>query len=342
MVSLGNKLLDFPHKHSAHCESGTTQALMLQQNYEITEAMAFGIGSGLFFGFMPFVKVDRLPLTTYRIMPGGIIKRAAKRLNVKVKQHQYRNEDKGMAALDSMLASGKNVGAQVGVYWLPYFPPRMRFHFNAHNIVIFGKDGDDYLISDPVLDHPVRCSAHDLRKARFAKGPLAPKGKVYYIEGMPDGSLLRQAVIDGIRETCNKMLGIPIPLFGVKGIHYLANKLETWPERYGRKEANVHLGQVIRMQEEIGTGGAGFRFIYAAFLQEAAKLLGKDELRVLSERLTCVGDEWRHFALGGARIVKDRDGVKETYPQLSAILRDCADREKVIFTELRAAMADVT
>jgi len=342
VVSLHNKFLGFPHKHSAHCESGTTQALMLQQNYAITEAMAFGIGSGIFFGFMPFVKVDHLPLTTYRIMPGGIIKRAAKRLNAKVKQHQYRNEDKGMKALDRMLESGKNVGAQVGVYWLPYFPPRMRFHFNAHNIVIFGKDGDDYLISDPVLDHPVRCSAHDLKRARFAKGPLAPKGKIYYIEGTPDGSLLREAVIKGIHETCNKMLNIPIPLFGVKGIHYLANKLETWPERYGLKESNVHLGQVIRMQEEIGTGGAGFRFIYAAFLQEAAKLLGKDELLGLSERLTVVGDEWRYFALGGARIVKDRDGVKETYPHLAEILHRCADSEKEIFTELRKIMADVT
>lgn len=335
---MNKKLSDFPHKHSAHCESGTTQALLLQQNYEISEAMAFGIGSGIFFGFMPFVKVDRLPLTTYRIMPGGIIKRAAKRLNVAVKQHQYSNEDKGMKALDALLDKGMSVGAQVGVYWLPYFPPLMRFHFNAHNIVIFGKDGGDYLISDPVLDHPVRCSEQDLRKARFAKGPLAPKGKLYYIEGEPNGDLLSKAVIEGMQETCNKMLKIPIPLFGVKGIHYLANKLQTWPERYGRKESNVHLGQVIRMQEEIGTGGAGFRFIYAAFLQQAATLLDREELSVLSEKLTTVGDDWRHFALGGARIVKDRDNLKETYPHLAEILHKCADQEKDIFMGLQAVL----
>jgi len=35
------------------------------------------------------------------------------------------------------------------------------------------------------------------------------------------------------------------------------------------------------MQEEIGTGGAGFRYIYAAFLQEAADFLEDDHLRVL-------------------------------------------------------------
>ena len=314
---------------------------MLQKNYEISEAMAFGIGSGIFFGFMPFVKVDHLPLTTYRIMPSGIIKRVAKRFNVRVKQFTYGNPDKGMTTLDHFLAEGRVVGAQVGVYWLPYFPPLMRFHFNAHNIVIFGKDGDDYLISDPVLDYPVRCPSRDLQKARFAKGPLAPKGKLYYIEGDPDERLLRSAVIKGIHETCSKMLDIPIPLFGVKGIHYLANKLTTWPECYGLKEANLHLGQVIRMQEEIGTGGAGFRFIYAAFLQEAGKLLEMDALSELSDQLTEVGDQWRYFALGGARIVKNRDSLEETYPHLSAILHECADREKVIFERLREVMKGV-
>jgi len=303
--------------------------------------MIFGIGSGIFFGFMPFVKVDHLPLTTYRIMPSGIIKRVAKRLHVKVKQLQYRNPDKGMAELDDLLNQGQVVGAQVGVYWLPYFPPRMRFHFNAHNLLIYGKDGDDYLISDPVLDQPVRCSSKNLKKARFAKGPLAPKGKIYYLTGQADQNQIRPAVISGIHETCSKMLNIPIPLFGVKGIHYLANKLETWPQRYGLKEANVHLGQVIRMQEEIGTGGAGFRFIYAAFLQEASKILKQDELLTLSNQLTEVGDQWRYFALGGARIIKNRDSVKETYPHLSEILHDSADKEKVIFNRLKEIMADI-
>ena len=331
----------FTHRHAAHCESGATQALMLQEGTELSEAMIFGIGSGIFFGFMPFVKVDRLPLTTYRIMPGGVFQRAANRLGVKVKRYHFRNPQKGEKKLDQLLDEGRMLGAQVGVYWLPYFPPRLRFHFNAHNIVIYGKEGDDYLISDPVLNEPVRCASKDLLKARFAKGPLAPKGHIYHLLGKPDLSRLRPATIKGIHETCNKMLKIPIPLFGVKGIRYLANKLETWPERYGMKESNVHLGQVIRMQEEIGTGGGGFRFVYAAFLQEASKLLGIEELSELSEKLTEVGDDWRYFALGGARIVKERDAITETYPHLAEILRGCADKEEAIFTRLQQVMKGV-
>ena len=49
--------------------------------------------------------------------------------------------------------------------------------------------------------------------------------------------------------------------------------MKRWPKKLGDKKASLYLGQVVRMLEEIGTGGAGFRFIYAAFLQESAKIL---------------------------------------------------------------------
>ena len=104
------------------------------------------------------------------------------------------------------------------------------------------------------------------------------------------------------------------------------------------REAALRLGQVIRMQEEIGTGGGGFRFIYAAFLQEAAGLLNDDHLQRLSDRMTEVGDLWREFALIGSRICKQRAGETETYAALAAILRQCADKETRLYQDLLARM----
>ena len=46
--------------------------------------MAFGIGTGLFFAYLPFIKINKLPLTTYRCESGGIFKRVAKRLGCRV------------------------------------------------------------------------------------------------------------------------------------------------------------------------------------------------------------------------------------------------------------------
>ena len=95
------------------------------------------------------------------------------------------------------------------------------------------------------------------------------------------------------------------------------------------------LGQVVRMQEEIGTGGAGFRFIFAAFIQEAAAVLKQDALLQISQEITDAGDVWRNFAFMAGRICKGRHGEGESYEALGGLLMDCAEREKKIFKELK-------
>jgi hypothetical protein len=89
------------------------------------------------------------------------------------------------------------------------------------------------------------------------------------------------------------------------------------------------------MQEEIGTGGGGFRFLYAAFLQEAAQYLGKNELGILSERYTKIGDQWRNFAYSAARICKARNSDLVSYTELSKLLHDIGDKEKEFFKDLK-------
>ena len=93
----------------------------------------------------------------------------------------------------------------------------------------------------------------------------------------------------------------PVPIAGVRGMRMLARKVASLPA--GEKASAAYIGHIVRMQEEIGTGGAGFRFIYAAFLQEAAALTGRAVLGEFSERLTVIGDGWRGFALRAARMI---------------------------------------
>jgi hypothetical protein len=88
------------------------------------------------------------------------------------------------------------------------------------------------------------------------------------------------------------------------------------------------------MQEEIGTGGGGFRFLYAAFLQEAAKLLNNDKLVLMSDEMTRIGDEWRNFAYSAARVMKDRSGNLSTYGELGDMLIGLSAKEKDFFTRL--------
>jgi hypothetical protein len=332
--------IPFTHRQAAHCESGVTANLLTHHGLPLTEAMAFGIGSGLFFAYLPFIRVYGLPLTTFRAAPGGIFKRVAARLGVGVTRRSFRDPRRAMAELDRLLAEGVPVGAQTSVYWLPYFPPALRFHFNAHNLVVYGHDEEGYRISDPVVGHPVVCAPADLERARFARGILAPKGKLYWLTSVPERVDLVPAIRSSIREVAWMMTRARFPMIGVRGIRFLARRLESWPARLGERRAALHLGHVIRMQEEIGTGGGGFRFIYAAFLQEAAGVLGDARLLGLSDRLTAVGDRWREFAAAAARVCKERPGEHGTYGDLATILRECADRERSLFEDLHALVRD--
>lgn len=131
------------------------------------------------------------------------------------------------------------------------------------------------------------------------------------------------------------MLTIPVPAFGVNGIRHLAGRMRKWPAKLGEKKAVLNLGQVIRMLEEIGTGGAGFRFIYAAFLEECAGILEKPWMNDLSRDMTAIGDQWRSFAVHASRFFKNRKTEGITYDMLADMLMEIADNEEKVFVKLR-------
>jgi len=326
--------LDFKHKQSAHCENGVSSNLFAYYGIKLSEPMIFGIGSGLFFSYLPFLKVNHIPVTSFRPLPGMIFKRAARRLGFKMKKKRFSDPNQAMSELDEKLKEGTPVGMLVGVYNLTYFPKPYRFHFNAHNLVVYGKEKDNYLISDPIMETPTSLTSKELRKVRYAKGVFAPKGHMYWTVKAPQEIDLAKAITQGIKQTAKDMLTIPIPLVGVKGIKYLAKQLRKYPKKLGNRKASQYLGQIVRSQEEIGTGGAGFRYIYAAFLQEASDILKQPFLRDLSVEMTAIGDLWRDFAVETARIIKKRSEVENPYDGVADMLVVIAEKEKQIFQKL--------
>jgi hypothetical protein len=332
-ASLAQPTIPFEHKQTAHCESGVMSALLRERGTTLSEAMVFGVGAGLTFAYLPFVKLGGLPLISYRMPPRGIMRGVSKRLGIKMQYDTFKTVDAGMRALDEKLAAGRVVGLQTSVFWLPYFPPDMRFHFNAHNLIVYEKRGDTYLISDPVFEHPVECDAESLAKARFVRGALAPNGLLYYPTEVPDRIDLAPAIRNAIKFTTGMMLKTPVPIIGIRGIRLVARKIRKL-DLANAKRNKLLLGHIVRMQEEIGTGGAGFRFLYSAFLQEASQVTGDVKMAECARELTAAGDEWRNFALSCARMCKDREPMD--YGRLADMLDNCATVETAVYKKLRA------
>ena len=281
--------IDFEHVQAAHCENGVTTNLLKHIGVEeITEPLAFGIGSGLFFIYIPFLKINNGPAIAFRTMPGLIFKRTCNALGIPVVRKKFSSKEKARLYLEECLRANQPVGCQVGVYYLTYFPREYRFHFNAHNLIVYGKENDNYLISDPVMDDATTLTDYELERVRFAKGSLAPKGQIYYPRKKEavTQERIKKAIERGIKRNVRDMIRIPGNIAGVSGIKYTGKRIKKWRDKLGTKQAGIYLAQLVRMQEEIGTGGGGFRFIYGAFLQQAHAYHPNDQLIDISKRFT--------------------------------------------------------
>ena len=337
--------LNIEHKPAAHCENGTISTLLRFYGIDLSEPMIFGLASGLFFSHMAFVKLGGMAVTSFRTFPGVLFKRITKLLGIGIETHRYLNKEKAMNELDRLLLEQHiPVGCVVGMYYLPYIPIEFRFHFNGHNICIIGKDekSGNYSVLDTNATQKVYISRKDLTKVRFAKGGVYPVlGQMYWITSVPKQLPdLKPLILQSIKKTCKHMVFQPwyINFAGSKGIMLLSRKIRTWEKNMGRKRAAQNLAQVVRMLEEIGTGGAGFRFIYGAFLQEAAKRTGIEELNDFAMRITAIGDLWREFSRKASKVFKTRTGKQFTYDDLGDLLQKIGKHEDAFFHDLDYAV----
>lgn len=330
--------IDFKHIQAAHCENGVTTNLLRHAGIEqINEPLAFGIGSGIFYIHIPFMKVNGGPAVSFRTMPGYIFSRTCSALGVSVVRKTFSDKKKAQQFLDECLQKNQPVGCQVGVYYLTYFPVEYRFHFNAHNLVVFGKEDETYLVSDPVMETTTSLTAPDLERVRFAQGALAPKGQIYFPRDVRNVSdeQIRKAIIKGIKHAAWFMTETPVPILGVAGLRFTANRIRKWRGELGLRRAGAYLAQFVRMQEEIGTGGAGFRFLYAAFLQQAYAYTKRDELLHISKQFTTIGDAWRASSVQASGIYKGRLTGQKDFDEMSDMVMAIAAQEKEAFKALQ-------
>lgn len=322
----------FQHQQSAHCETGVIASLLTHSGLPMSEPMAFGLGSGLAFAYLPMIKISGQPLIAYRMPPLFIIKTLCKRLGVKLNTEKFRSPLAGQMALDQSLEAGKLIGLQCSVYWLPYFPQEMRFHFNAHNLLVYGKEGTDYLISDPVAEEVVRCPQEDLNRARFARGALAPKGLMYQLDTSPLEPDWKKLITKSITSTTRILDSLPLPWIGVSGIKHLSKKIAALDPNQA-KANRLYLTHIVRMQEEIGTGGAGFRFMYGSFLQEASEKINLPALAEMAQQMTSIGDNWRQFALDCVQYSRQKENSQDLQA-IAAQLQHLAVAEKNLMKDL--------
>ena len=327
-------IIPFKHAMAAHCESGSLTALLNHRGMTVSEPMIFGIGAGIFFAYLKIPSM-RFPLFAVRSRPGGLRGNIARRLGVTFRARRFRNAAQAQADLEALIEQKIPVAVQTDFFYMEYIPVHLRTHFNAHFVVIFGKENGRFYVSDCYHPEAATISEESLKKARFAKGDFSPRGLMVYPTHIPSMVDWEKAVRRGIHQAARDMLRIPLPFVGIRGIRLFAKKILSWPD-YARSsdELSHEIMKINLLLEEQGTGGGGFRFIYATFLQEASQLLGKPEYAALSKKMMANGDKWRDISLFAARTGRNRDFGRPRLQELSAMIMARADEEERLFTAL--------
>jgi len=260
----------------------------------------------------------------------------AKRVKVGFHVTRFGNPDKAQAALDSLLQQGVPPAVQVDMFYMDYIPAYMRVHFNGHFVTVIGKDGDTYTVSDCYHASLATVPAEALRTARFAKGDLAPKGTMFHVKDVPSNPDLRRPILEGLKHSCRNMVGLPVPFLGVKGMRKFAQKVVEWP-KLTRDEVQLshEIMNINVILEERGTGGGGFRFMFASFLREASQVLGNARLGEMGKEMMAIGDRWRELSIFAARTGKNRDFSDARMRELQGLILARADEEERFFKRLR-------
>lgn len=332
---------NYPNPRRKHCETGTFLNMLEYYGYQISEPMAFGIGSGIYFLYSPFLRMRGVTLPMLRIKPACIVKNFAERMHIGYHGMRYGCKvNKSMRDLDELVEKKIPVGVVVSVSGLTYFGKIVNeSHFNGHVLTVIGKEGSNYTIADSdsrlYTDDYVYIDEETMRKIRFAKGLAAPEGRMFYLDppstDFAEKVDLKPAIVQGLEESCYRMLRMPLSYYGYTGLHRFAKNLKRWKAYFSDELRGYILLWFYRLIETAGTGGAGYRYIYSDFLKEAATVFQNEVLDDCSTLMNKDADTWRQFSLDCRRYMKSEN---VTLNEMADILETIGQQEKEIFTRI--------
>lgn len=275
-----------------HCITNSLKQIFTYYGYPLSEAMLFGLASGLSFLYL---NQSSSPMISGRTKVFEFEKKLAKRLHIEIHCKSSKDYSKVLEKTKQMIDEDNPILIYVDMPYLKYLGLNKNSHFGGHAVVLFGyddiekkfyisdRDNHDFFIRVPQGEiakdfHLV--SYEELQKARsstFRPFPATNKYLTFDFSGYQ--GITKSSLQEAIKETCTTMLNPPAQLLGINGILKFSREIKKWKNFSPQKLRLAGTTNYFQISKDGGTGGGIFRKMYGEFLVEANTVL-KDQ-RVL-------------------------------------------------------------
>lgn len=291
------------HQPGRHCASTALRDTLDFSGLCLSEAMCFGLGRGI--GAFYLADTGFSPSKWLMTRCADLEGKALSALGVPFAWRTAPDADTAWAETRAAVAAGIPALLQTDIRHLDYF--NSRTHFNRHAVVLWGFDeeaGVGYL-TDTEREGLIEVPLASLSRARNSPLPPGPVQFDWFpVERPAREPDLRAAARAAIRLNALDLSTVEnnFPL-GLNGLAALAADLPCWPDAPDWKWCARFCYQAI---EKRGTGGSGFRAMYAEFLAEAEALDPTVRGLGLADRMREIAARWTELS-SRLKAISDQD-----------------------------------
>jgi Butirosin biosynthesis protein H, N-terminal/Domain of unknown function (DUF4872) len=265
----------YRHRPGNHCGSTALRNLLAFSGTEISEEMAFGLGAGISFYYVPLDGQSPSRFTNGRV--GRLEEQFLELTGAPLRFDTFDAPDAAWDAAGATVDSGRPALLLTDLYYLDHYGASA--HFPGHAVILAGYDDDVAYLSDTGFEDLQTTRLENLRRARHGKHPVFPlEGHMFTIPEGADAGAVADAADAAIARAASQMLDPPMGQWeGLPALRRFAAEVGRWPDQIDDWQWSARFCyQVI---ERRGTGGGNFRLMYSRFLDEC----GRDESQLVAE-----------------------------------------------------------
>ncbi|BBO69750.1 peptidase [Desulfosarcina alkanivorans] len=318
-------LLDVHHHPGRHCASTGIRNLVNYHEIDWSEAMCFGLGQGLavWFIYCPEMSPSRI----VHVRAIDFEEQFFNGIGHPFQWETFDTPEASEQGLKDRLALGVPVILRTDLFYLPYYGSNT--HYPGHVITAWGYDPDRdvFLVTDTERTGLLTVPSENMRKARFYQsdfmtisGHMFSPAKICLPDNLPEQ--IKKAIAGNSLSMLNGFDAIDGITGGISGLRLWQAEISNWSHFEDWQWTARFLYQII---EKRGTGGGGFRFLFADFLSEAAILVPEITSAGLAQQMAELGFAWQALALCLKNV---SEKVKPDFTEVEKELEHVADLEE--------------